>query len=130
MCIFCDIIEGKIPSYTIYEDDTVKAFLDISQVTKGHTLIVPKMHYDNFLECDPEVMKHCMEIAQQLGNRLMTKLNAKGMNILSNINDVAGQSVSHFHLHLIPRYSEKDACVILFNESEKQNLEALTKLLK
>lgn len=130
MCVFCDIIEGKIPSYTIYEDDIVKAFLDISQVTKGHTLVVPKVHYDHFLECDSEVMKHVMEIAQKLGNDIMHKLDAKGMNILSNVNEVAGQSVNHFHVHLIPRYNENDACIIKFNESEKQDLDALTNILK
>lgn len=130
MCIFCDIIEGKIPSYTIYEDDTVKAFLDISQVTKGHTLVVPKVHYDNFLECDSETMKHVMEVAQTLGKSITHKLNANGMNILSNINEVAGQSVNHFHVHLIPRYDENDECVIKFKESEEQNLEELTNILK
>lgn len=130
MCIFCDIIEGKIPSYTFYEDDTLKAFLDISQVTKGHTLVVPKVHYDNFLECDSETMKHVMEVAQTLGKSITHKLNANGMNILSNINEVAGQSVNHFHVHLIPRYDENDACVIKFKESEEQNLEELTNILK
>lgn len=130
MCIFCDIVEGKIPSCTIYEDDTVKAFLDISQVSKGHTLVIPKQHYDNFLTCDPDTMKHVMEVAQMLANRIVDRLDAKGMNILSNINEVAGQSVHHFHVHLIPRYSENDACVIQFNESEKQDLDALTQLLK
>ena len=104
MCIFCDIIEGKIPSATIYEDDKVKAFLDISQVTKGHTLVVPKKHFDNFLECET---------------------GAKGMNILTNVHEVAGQSVMHCHIHLIPRYSEQDALKLEFQESEKQDLDAL-----
>ena len=106
MCIFCKIVEGSIPSYTIYEDETVKAFLDISQVTKGHTLVISKKHYENFLTCDVEDMKKVMETAQKLGNELMVKLNAKGMNVLTNINEVAGQSVFHFHVHLIPRYDE------------------------
>lgn len=130
MCIFCDIVEGKIPSYTLYEDESVKAFLDISQTTKGHTLVICKNHYDHFLACDSDTMKHVFEVAQSLGNHLMDKLNAKGMNVLSNINEVAGQSVSHFHVHLIPRYSEDDACVIHFEESEEQDLEALVNLLK
>lgn len=130
MCIFCDIMAGIIPAYTLYEDDTVKAFLDISQVTKGHTLVVPKKHYDHFLTCDKEVLSHMNEVAQQLGKRIMSKTGAKGMNILSNVNEVAGQSVPHFHIHLIPRYSEEDACVIQFNESEEQDLEALQTLLK
>lgn len=130
MCIFCKIVEGSIPSYTIYEDETVKAFLDISQVTKGHTLVISKKHYENFLTCDVEDMKKVMETAQKLGNELMVKLNAKGMNVLTNINEVAGQSVFHFHVHLIPRYDENDACVIHFNESEKQDLNALCEELK
>ena len=130
MCIFCKIVEGSIPSYTIYEDETVKAYLDISQVTKGHTLVISKKHYENFLTCDVEDMKKVMETAQKLGNELMVKLNAKGMNVLTNINEVAGQSVFHFHVHLIPRYDENDACQIHFNESEKVNLEEILSLLK
>lgn len=129
MCIFCDIIEGKIPSYTIYEDDYVKAFLDISQVTKGHTLVVTKKHYASFLTCDSEDLKHIFEVAKQLGNHLLSKLDAKGMNLLSNVNEVAGQSVDHFHVHLIPRYSEDDSCVIRFLESDKQDLEELHTLI-
>ena len=130
MCIFCSIVNKEIPSYCIYEDDQVMAFLDISQVTKGHTLIVPKHHCDNFLACDDATLAHMMSVAKKLGNELMEKLGASGMNILSNVNEVAGQSVLHFHLHLIPRYSDQDACVIEFKESEEQDLQALCDLLK
>lgn len=125
MCIFCDIIEGKIPSATIYEDDKVKAFLDISQVTKGHTLVVPKKHFDNFLECDDETTSHIMKVAKMLGNHILKETGAKGMNILTNVHEVAGQSVMHCHIHLIPRYSEQDALKLEFQESEKQDLDAL-----
>ena len=130
MCIFCKIVEKQIPSSCIYEDEHVMAFLDLSQVTKGHTLIIPKKHYDNFLECDSEVLAHLMKVAQMLSKRIVERLNAQGMNILSNINEVAGQSVFHFHLHLIPRYNENDAISIQFNESEKQDLNSLCDLLK
>lgn len=130
MCIFCKIVKKEIPSYTLYEDETVLAFLDISQVTKGHTLVIPKKHTDNYLECDDETLAHLNKVAKNLGNKLMTKLNCEGMNILSNVNEVAGQSVKHFHLHLIPRYSENDAVKISFEESEKQNFEELLTLLK
>ena len=130
MCIFCKIVDGEIPSYTLYEDESVKAFLDISQVTKGHTLVISKKHYENFLTCDCEDMKHVYEVAQKLGNHLMKTLNASGMNVLTNVNEVAGQSVFHFHVHLIPRYGNEDACEIKFNESEKQDLDALHNLLK
>ncbi len=104
------------------------AFLDISQVTKGHTLVIPKKHYKNFLECDKDTLTHLIEVAQSLAVSLTEKLHAEGMNVLSNINEVAGQTVPHFHIHLIPRYSENDACVIKFNESEEQDLETLAKV--
>lgn len=130
MCIFCSIIKKEIPSYCIYEDEEVMAFLDISQVTKGHTLVVPKKHYDNFVDCDTDTLQHVMSVAQMLSKRIIEKTGAKGMNILSNVNEIAGQSVLHFHVHLIPRYDEQDACVIKFNESEQQDLNALWDLLK
>lgn len=129
MCIFCDIINGTIPSYKVYEDDHVLAFLDLSQVTKGHTLVVPKKHFDNFLMCEEETLLHVMSIAKKLGNHIMTQTNAEGMNMLSNVHEVAGQSVMHFHVHLIPRYHEDDACVIQFKESAAQDLPALQKQL-
>lgn len=125
MCIFCDIVEGKIPSYCVYEDEYVKAFLDISQVTKGHTLVVTKQHFDNFLTCDATTCAHVFQVAQKLGNQICTAMNANGMNLLSNMNEVAGQSVNHFHVHLIPRYDEKDACVIRFDKSEARDLQAV-----
>lgn len=130
MCIFCKIAAKEIPSYCLYEDDSVMAFLDISQVTKGHTLVIPKKHYANFLECDRDVVQHVMEVAQMLAKELTLKLNAQGMNILSNVNEVAGQSVPHFHVHLIPRYTQDDACVIRFEESPQQDLAAVLELLK
>lgn len=130
MCIFCSIIHREIPGSIIYEDDTLIAFLDISQVSKGHTLIVPKKHVANLLLCDDETLQHMMKIAKMIANHLMDKLDAKGMNVLSNINEVAGQSVSHFHVHLIPRYSKEDAIEILFHESEPCDLIALHNILK
>lgn len=130
MCIFCKIINKEILSHCIYEDNDVMAFLDISQVTKGHTLVIPKRHYDNFLECDTDILLHLMEVAQMLAKRLIEKTGAEGMNILSNVHEIAGQSVSHFHVHLIPRYDENDACHIRFNESKPQDMDALCTLLK
>lgn len=130
MCIFCSIVNGEIPSSRIYEDDTVIAILDISQVTKGHTLVIPKQHTESFMSCDAELMKHVMEIAQMLSVRIMERTHAAGMNILSNINEAAGQSVMHFHVHLIPRYSEQDACVIRFDESAPVDLDEVAALLR
>lgn len=127
MCIFCKIINAEIPSYKLYEDEDVLAFLDISQVTKGHTLVVPKRHYDSILDCDPQDLQRVIAVTQKLGKQLSQTLNCKGMNILSNVNEIAGQSVFHFHVHLIPRYHENDACILKFTESEAQNLEQLQK---
>ena len=130
MCIFCMIANHEINSSIIYEDEQVVAFLDLSQVTKGHTLVVPKKHYENVLECDPETLGHVIQVTQMLSKRIMERTNAKGVNILNNCNEVAGQSVMHMHFHIIPRYSENDAIEIKFNESEKQNLEEIAHLLK
>ena len=130
MCIFCMIANHEINSSVIYEDDKVMAFLDLSQVTKGHTLVIPKKHYKNVLECDTEDLKHVIEVTQMLAQRIMERCNAKGVNILNNCNEAAGQTVMHMHFHIIPRYSESDALEIKFNESEKQSLEELCNLLK
>ncbi len=129
MCIFCKIIKKEILSYKIYEDDIVIAILDISQVTKGHTLIIPKQHYSNFLDCDDTILTHVMKVAKHVGSHLLHSTNALGMNILSNVHETAGQTIPHFHLHLIPRYSEHDACEILFHPSDKQDLAALESAL-
>ena len=130
MCIFCMIANHEINSSIIYEDEQVVAFLDLSQVTKGHTLVVPKKHYENVLECDPETLGHVIKVTQMLSKRIMERMNAKGVNILNNCNEVAGQSVMHMHFHIIPRYSETDSIEIKFNESGKQNLEEIANLLK
>lgn len=103
-CIFCKIAQGIIPSHKVYEDDDVLAFLDISQVTPGHTLVIPKQHSQNFLATKKEVMHKVMDVAQRIGQAQMSILGAKGVNILTNVNKEAGQSVYHFHVHVIPRY--------------------------
>ncbi len=130
MCVFCGIVKKEIPSSCIYEDDQVMAFLDLSQVTKGHTLVVPKQHADNLLECDDETLAHMIKVTKMLAVRITERLHAKGVNILNNTHEVAGQTVNHLHFHIIPRYSDEDAIVIQFNESEKQDLNALAELLK
>lgn len=130
MCIFCMIANHEINSSIIYEDDKVVAFLDLSQVTKGHTLVVPKKHYANLLEADPEDLAHVIKVTQMLSKRIMERCGALGVNILNNCNEVAGQTVMHVHFHIIPRYSNNDAIEIKFNESEKQNLEEICNLLK
>lgn len=103
-CIFCKIIAGEIPSYTIYEDGEFKVFLDINPASKGHALIVPKVHYADLYDIDEEVAARAMKLAKKLATRMTKVLGCDGFNLLQNNNEAAGQTVFHFHLHLIPRY--------------------------
>ncbi len=121
-CIFCKISEKIIPSNLIYEDDDVIAFLDISQTTKGHTLVISKEHYDNFLTTPKEIMHKVMDVAQRIGQAQIMMLGAKGVNILSNVNKEAGQSVYHFHVHVIPRYISDEGFRISMKDNSKDNL--------
>ena len=103
-CIFCKIIAGEIPSYTIYEDEEFKVILDIAPAGKGHALILPKVHYANLYDIDEEVAGRAMKLAKRLAVKMTEVLGCEGFNILQNNNETAGQTVYHFHLHLIPRY--------------------------
>ena len=106
-CLFCKIITNDIPSYTIYEDELCKVFLDINPESNGHLLLIPKTHYDNVLDVDSEFVTHAFNIIKkELYPLLKNKLNALGLTILEN-NDL-GQDIKHFHIHLIPRYEKKD----------------------
>ena len=116
--VFCKIIDGEIPSYRIYEDDDVIAILDISQVTKGHTLVISKKHYENFLATPKDVMHKVMDVAQRIGQAQITTLNAKGVNILTNCYPEAGQTVMHFHVHVIPRYENNDGFILTMKEND------------
>lgn len=104
-CIFCKIINGEIPSYKIYEDETVMAFLDISPDSNGHTLIIPKKHYKDIDDIDNQVLSHILEIAKKIKLKLEKKLNIDGLTLIQNNGDI--QEVKHFHLHLKPYYKNK-----------------------
>ncbi len=118
MCLFCKIIAGEIPSTKIYEDADTLAILDIAQTTKGHTLVMPKKHYANMLEMPEEEFKDLMATAQTLANKIVTNMDAKGINLLVNTNEAAGQTIGHVHVHLIPRYDETDGIKISFAENQ------------
>ncbi len=107
-CIFCMIANHTIPSKILYEDEVCMAFLDLSQTTDGHTLIIPKKHFENVLDVDEKTLSHMMKITQNVSQKIMKTMNAKGLNIITNMNEVAGQTVHHFHIHIIPRYQEKE----------------------
>ena len=131
MDVFCKIVNGDIPCYKVYEDEYVLAFLDISQVTKGHTLVIPKKHYDNFLAVPKDLMHRVMDVAQRIGQVQIKFLNAKGVNILTNCYEAAGQTVNHFHVHVIPRYEGKEGFEIEMKANEGDlNLPALAEQLR
>ncbi|GAA0596186.1 HIT family protein [Virgibacillus siamensis] len=107
-CIFCKIINGDIPSAKVYEDDKVYAFLDISQVTKGHTLVIPKTHTKNIYETPPETASELFSRVPKIAAAIKERYNPIGMNLLNNNEAPADQSVFHLHIHIIPRYDDGD----------------------
>ena len=123
-CIFCKIANHEIPGKIIYEDDVCMAFLDLSQTTDGHTLVIPKQHFDHILDVDPDILAHMMKVTQNVAKQIMNKMNAKGMNFVSNMNEVAGQSVQHFHIHIIPRYHHHESFDLKYSDrSDQVNLD-------
>lgn len=129
--VFCKIIKGEIPSYKLYEDNDVLAILDISQVTKGHALVISKKHYNNFLCVPQKEMHKVMDVAQKIGQVEIKMLGAKGVNILTNCYEAAGQSVPHFHVHVIPRYGDNEGFVLEMKENKEDlNLFAIAKVIK
>ncbi|WP_078550747.1 HIT family protein [Litchfieldia alkalitelluris] len=107
-CIFCKIINGEIPGAKVYENDDVLAFLDISQVTKGHTLVIPKVHKKDLYELTPEIASKVFEVVPKIANAIKQQFNPVGLNLLNNNGEEAGQSVFHYHVHIIPRYGKGD----------------------
>lgn len=103
-CIFCKIANGDIPSKALYEDDEFKVILDLGPATKGHALILPKNHYRNLYELPDEAASKVMLLAKKMAIQMTEKLNCDGFNLVQNNGEAAGQTVFHFHLHLIPRY--------------------------
>lgn len=120
--VFCRIIDGEIPGSIVYEDSDVLAILDISQITKGHTLVMPKKHYDSFATCPKDLLDKVMNVAQRIAQADMRVLGASGVNILTNIGEAAGQSVPHFHVHVIPRYNENDGFLLTM---KSQNIDSI-----
>ena len=118
-CIFCKIIAGEIPSNTIYEDDDFKVILDVSPASKGHALILPKNHVADIFTIDEDVAAKAMKLAKKLATHMKEVLHCDGFNILQNNGEVAGQTVFHFHMHLIPRYKNaKNDDMIMWNHLE------------
>ncbi len=104
-CIFCKIAAGEIPSNTIYEDDSFRVILDLGPATKGHALVLPKNHYANLFEIPEDVLADAAKVAKKVAGTMKEKLSCDGLNLVQNNGEAAGQTVMHFHLHIIPRYA-------------------------
>ncbi|OMP67132.1 HIT family protein [Domibacillus epiphyticus] len=118
-CIFCKIVNGDIPSAKVYEDENVYAFLDISQVTKGHTLVIPKVHKENIFELTPDMSAPLFESVKKVADAIHAAFSPKGLNLLNNNGKTAGQTVFHYHMHLIPRYGSEDGFHPVFKENSQ-----------
>jgi len=112
-CIFCKIANGEIPSRSLYEDEDFRVIMDLAPATKGHSLILPKEHYANLFEIPEEVAGKAMKIAKKMAVRMKEKLVCDGFNLMQNNEECAGQTVFHFHLHLIPRYCDDNQKLVM-----------------
>ena len=110
-CIFCKIAAGDIPSATIYEDDDFRVILDIEPASKGHALILPKEHYENLYELPDELAAKALVVAKKVISKMTDIVGCDGYNVLQNNGETAGQTVFHFHMHLIPRYEKDDVTI-------------------
>lgn len=126
-CLFCKIINREIPSYTVYEDDEVYAFLDITQTTKGHTLVIPKQHASDIFEYDEALASTVFSRLPKIARAMEQAFpDMKGLNMLNNNKEVAYQTVFHSHIHLIPRYGREDDFSITFaNNGEAYSKEEM-----
>lgn len=111
-CIFCKIVAGEIPSRTLFEDEDFKVMLDVGPASKGHALIVPKSHYADIYELPGELAGEAMKLAKRMATHMTTVLNCDGFNILQNNGVEAGQTVFHYHMHLIPRYKGEKKMIL------------------
>lgn len=102
-CIFCKIVKKELPAFIFYEDEFVIAFLDINPLVEGHTLVVPKTHYESIFDIDEEVLQKIISVSQKISKRIKEALRVEGVNLVNASGAAAGQSVPHFHLHIIPR---------------------------
>lgn len=117
-CIFCKIINGEIPSFTVYEDNDFKAILDLSPATKGHTLIIPKEHSITLLDLSDEKSEKLISVTKKIVSALKSVLGFSNYNLIQNNGRVAGQTVEHFHLHIIPRYSVEELTLWVPHEND------------
>jgi histidine triad (HIT) family protein len=130
-CIFCKIANGEIPAATIHEDDEFRVILDLGPASKGHALILPKNHFANIFELDEETTAKAFTLAKKMADKMTKALGCDGFNIVQNNGEAAGQTVFHFHIHLIPRY-ENDMVGLSWEPGKitEKELEELVEILK
>lgn len=129
-CIFCMIAKGEINSQTVYENEYVRAFLDLSQAGKGHTLVVPKAHADTLLDLDEKNYLEVMKAVKLVANAIDKAFAPDGINILNNCREAAGQTVMHAHVHIIPRYKDDNISINLVNNEGKYDLKEIANKIK
>ncbi|MGP1402677.1 MAG: HIT family protein [Catonella sp.] len=122
-CIFCKLANGDIPANTVYEDDYLRAIMDASPANKGHIIILPKSHAGNIYELEDGYVEKSFVLAKKIAIALKKLLNCDGINILQNNGEAAGQTVFHFHVHIIPRYKQ-DNCKITWKQGAYEDGEA------
>ena len=130
-CIFCKIANGEIPSKTIEENDMFRVVLDVGPATRGHALILPKEHYKNLYELPEETAAEAFKLAKKVALKMKEKLNCDGVNIVQNNEEAAGQTVFHFHMHVIPRFTD-DGQTIGWKPGQPsaEELDAVAEVLK
>lgn len=128
-CIFCKIVKGEIPSFTVYEDETFKVILDRFPAAPGHILIIPKEHYNDLFDLPEEVASKLYPLVKKLAAQVKEVVNADGINIVQNNGEAAGQTVHHFHLHIVPR-KENDHLILNQSSNQETTLEDLEMIYK
>ena len=125
---------GEIPAAKVYEDEHVLAFIDISQTTKGHTLVIPKAHKENIYELDANLAAQLFSVVPKIANSIKKQLNPIGLNLVNNNGKPAGQAVFHYHLHLVPRFGEGDGFGVVWKDHSSQykpeDLQELARIIK
>ncbi|MDO8554386.1 MAG: HIT family protein [Candidatus Micrarchaeota archaeon] len=129
-CIFCKIVNKEIPGKIVYEDEHVLAFLDIKPVARGHTLVIPKKHATDIFELDDKSAEEILKVAKKVSTGILKSLGAAGINLLNANRKEAGQSVFHYHMHVIPRYTGDGMRVWPNSNYKESNLDEVADVIK
>ena len=124
-CIFCKIANGEIPSTTLYEDEDFRVILDLGPATRGHALLLPKNHFANLFELDDETAQKAILVAKKMAGKMKDALGADGFNLVQNNGEAAGQTVHHYHVHVVPRKNGDDV-TMTFGSFPKPSDEEMT----